>query len=132
MIYKVDFRNYHDFSVILNDPNTISAIILGHYYIYIPAPKNSQGRNYVQQGNPISMNFYGTSLRETFPESSETVWVEKKIRNFLFSDWPHSIAIFLFVEHKNNLQNKILALKYWIENCKSCFFYSDFRRGRKW
>ena len=77
-----DLRNHHDFSVILNDPNTISAIILGHYYIHIPAPKNSQGRNYVQQGNPISMNFYGTSLRETFPESSETVWVEKMPNGF--------------------------------------------------
>ena len=32
-----DLRNHHDFSVILNDPNTISAIILWHYS-YIPAP----------------------------------------------------------------------------------------------
>ena len=36
-LYEVDFRKYHDFSVILNDPNTISAIILWHYS-YIPAP----------------------------------------------------------------------------------------------
>ena len=74
----------------------------------------------MQQGNPISMNFYGTSLRETFLESSETVC---KKMGILFSDGP--LQFFFdslpFVEHKKNLQNKI-ALKYWIENHKSHFF----------